>query len=201
MRFPLNVRFECQIGDKCILCDVADLQRERERTVTSKCAMQLPLPYASRPVIIIKVWVYYARNFYHTQYCCITGWFLFFSMEITLDAMKSGGMHVSFYNNLDFCLKKSESLLTLSLCLYILRRSPLLDYVSGTNENKHIPYSSKQNSSLYLPRNTNIGYYLLWYYFLIFLLQSLFPELLNFSGCIFRWKRNSCLSLKSYIVA
>ena len=40
------------------------------------------------------------------------------------------------------CLKKSESLRTLPLCLYILRRSPLRDYVSGTNENKHIPYSS-----------------------------------------------------------
>jgi len=122
-------------------------------------------------------------------------------MEIMLDAIKGGEMHVSFYNNLDLCLKKSESLRTLSLCLYILRKSPRRDYVSGTNENKHTPYSNKQNNSLYLPINKNIGYYLLRYYFLLFSLQSLFPELLNFSGCIFRWKRNSFVSLKSYIVA
>jgi len=91
-----------------------------------------------------------------------------------------------FYNNLDLFLKKSGSLRTLTLSLCTLSRSPSRDYFSGTNENKHIAYSSKQNSSLYLPRNTNIGYHILWYYFLLFLLQSLFPELLNFSGCIFR---------------
>jgi hypothetical protein len=57
-------------------------------------------------------------------------------MEIMLDAMKGGGMHVSFYNNLELYLKKSESLRTASLFLYTLRRSPRRDDVWGTNENK-----------------------------------------------------------------
>ena len=88
-------------------------------------------------------------------------------------------MHVGFYNNLDLCLKKSDSLRTLSLCLYTLRRNSYRDCFD-TNENKHIPHGSKENSSLYVPRNANISFYLLWYYFLLFLLQSLFPRTFEF---------------------
>jgi len=109
MPVPLNVKFEFQVGDKCILCGVADLQREREREIEN-CSQQMCDATAtilcSSPSNNHKSMVILCEKFLPHIILFITGWFLFFSMEIMLDAMKGVGMHVSFYNNLDLYLEK-----------------------------------------------------------------------------------------------